>query len=782
MHFHNFLARHALHSLVFAALLGASQVMAGAPEAMDSSLRRLSSAASEGGPGVQAQLRTLIGDAAGRVLITMRMHGGDVSEATFASLSGLGFHLQSQSTTDRRQVTGFLPPNRLREAHALPEVSATMAVRQPWFRSESAGTRANGISAQGAANASSTASTPGAMNGVGAARSKAVGIHRADVVRGMGIDGRGIRVGLISDSFDRCGPPACITTAADDLRTGDLPADGVTVLEDAPVGEGADEGRAMLQLVHDIAPGATLAFAAATNDPAGFARNLRALRFEFMADIIVDDIGLTEEPLFGDGQVSQAVEEVVRSGGAFITAVGNSHFQGHADVYKAVPFSEARALAARGAVPVKLDQIPAALRPKTVHVFGTRLDGKTPRLTQRVKSSDGFVGVFQWDEPFNRGGVATEYDLYIFDDKGHWIDPDKSPEGPVIYTMDDNMATDQPIEFLNVLEEREVYLVVGKRNDGPTNRFRWVGNGYFGVEGGGSPTVWGHVAAKGALSVGGTEQYSPFEMSNANSVGPFMVYRDADGQPLAQPEARQAPHVLAVQGTDNTFFGYDTDGSGMPNFSGASAAAPVAAGIAALVLQAAGGPGSLTPERLYSLLKQTAHPIPFPDDGHVGQAQAGPLTLTARGIQTSARDYFLVELAPGAPAVRRFSIDLGDTSIGFGERKESLLGDSRGVRGRDIQRSLSRDKKKISFSFKPGAFKGGEAFHFGWAASEQRFGGGPLMVLPQEMQGARLSVTLEDGQTHEGTLRSGTPKAVNRFTGHGVLDALAAVEAARAAR
>ena len=49
-------------------------------------------------------------------------------------------------------------------------------------------------------------------------------------------------------------------------------------------------------------------------------------------------------------------------------------------------------------------------------------DGSTS-ISQRFTSYFGDVVDFQWDEPFNLGKVKTDYNIYVFDVAGHFIDP-----------------------------------------------------------------------------------------------------------------------------------------------------------------------------------------------------------------------------------------------------------------------------------------------------------------------------------------------------------------------
>jgi hypothetical protein len=84
---------------------------------------------------------------------------------------------------------------------------------------------------------------------------------RSNFVRSrFGLDGSGVKIGVVSDSYN------AKLEAQNDVDQGDLPGvksngqpnenpEPVQVLQDT---KGNDEGRAMLQIVHDIAPPASL--------------------------------------------------------------------------------------------------------------------------------------------------------------------------------------------------------------------------------------------------------------------------------------------------------------------------------------------------------------------------------------------------------------------------------------------------------------------------------------------------------------------------------------------
>lgn len=127
-------------------------------------------------------------------------------------------------------------------------------------------------------------------------------------------------MGSLSDSFD-CTAPG---SAAIDVANDDLP-DNISVLLDIP-GGCIDEGRAMMQLVHDVAPGTGQAFHTAFTGQAGFANGIIALQEVAGADIIVDDVIYFTEPMFQDGIIAQAAQQVADNGSAYFSSAGNGSF------------------------------------------------------------------------------------------------------------------------------------------------------------------------------------------------------------------------------------------------------------------------------------------------------------------------------------------------------------------------------------------------------------------------------------------------------------------------
>ena len=151
----------------------------------------------------------------------------------------------------------------------------------------------------------------------------------------FGVDGSGVTVGVLSDSFATATGTA--TSAEGDVLSGDLPGKGNPCGNTTPVGilsdyspfsasepEVSDEGRAMAQIVHDLAPGAAIDFATAEGGEAVFAKHIRNLAAAG-AKVIVDDVSYFGEPFFQDGPVAVAIGEVVAGGVTYLSAAGNDN-------------------------------------------------------------------------------------------------------------------------------------------------------------------------------------------------------------------------------------------------------------------------------------------------------------------------------------------------------------------------------------------------------------------------------------------------------------------------
>jgi hypothetical protein len=147
------------------------------------------------------------------------------------------------------------------------------------------------------ANSPASLEGPAANGSVGSSGANAAQVQQALDDSGLSVNGSGIKVGVLSDSFNDLGG------AAADEASGALPsASDIQVLKDYASG-GTDEGRAMMQIVHDIAPGASLAFYTAFDSEQDFANGILALAAAG-CKVICDDVGYSDEPFFQNGVIA----------------------------------------------------------------------------------------------------------------------------------------------------------------------------------------------------------------------------------------------------------------------------------------------------------------------------------------------------------------------------------------------------------------------------------------------------------------------------------------------
>lgn len=523
--------------------------------------------------GVPAYILDKTGE---RPLVNVNLDGTVPIEPIVRNLQQLGFTVKTTTPFRKGIIEGFLPIAKATEIAQMPGVRSVTPVFQPYRR-------------------------------VGATTSQAVETQNVLPVQQAGLLGAGIKIGVLSDSYSAISNP---TSAQDDIASGDLPGPGnplgnttpVTVIEDGVGPNNSDEGRAMLQLIHDITPKAQLGFATASGGEVSFANNILALRQQFGADVIVDDIGYLSEPIYSDGVINQAVDQVAAAGAAYFSAAGNDADNGYESTYVPVSRQEAQVLVGSGQQNLQLSRVPASVA-SNFHDFDP---GSGTDISQSITVLGGASLSFQWDEPFGFGAVQTNYNLLVFSRTGRYLG--------ILSGTDDNLSVDQPLEIVSLPSGR-YQLVIAKANpSGSAQRVKYISFGEIDGEYVGASTIFGHPAAKGGLAVGAAFFATPTIPEDFTSLGPTTILFNESGQPLANPEIRQTPQVTGIDGVNTTFFSFDIpeDSDSFPNFFGTSAAAPNVAAVAALVLEAAGGPGTLTPQQLYTRLQSTAADIADP--------------------------------------------------------------------------------------------------------------------------------------------------------------------------
>ncbi len=418
---------------------------------------------------------------------------------------------------------------------------------------------------------------------VGQVTSEGDAAIRADVARSLfGVDGSGVTVGVLSDSYNNLGG------ATQNIATGDLPAN-VQVLKELS-GGGIDEGRAMMQIIHDVAPGAKLAFYSGINGEADFANGIIQLATVAKAKVIVDDIGYPQEPFFQEGIVAQAVDTVVKQGSAYFSAAGNHDRQSYESAFK--PSG-------------KQLNLPGFLGGE-LHNFD---QGSGVQVFQSISIPTGnkLRLSFQWDQPFKSvnpsgPGSISDLDFYLLDSTGSKI---------LASSTNNNLVTGDPLEILSFTNNgsfgtNQFNLAIAKVAGPNPGLMKYVNFGdnitinTFDTK---SSTVVGHTNAQGAEAVGAvyygdTPAYgtNPPVLEDLSAAGGTPILFDTAGNRLATPEIRQEPKIVAPDGVINTV-------PGLAPLFGTSAAASHAAGVAALMLQA--NPNA-TPATIYSAMEKTA--------------------------------------------------------------------------------------------------------------------------------------------------------------------------------
>jgi hypothetical protein len=605
-----------------------------------------------------------------RVLIDATTRGNP--QRLKAALQGLGLERAAVYAND---VGGWLPVNQIEAAAGRAEL---LAIRAAMPRARTGAVTTQGDYAQ-----------------------------RSDVVRSdyPSISGAGVTVGVLSDSFN-CyavyavpannvpvsgydgyaynGFTADYTT---DISTADLPPT-VNVLEEADcLNYGAptqlpfgDEGRAMLQVVHDVAPGASLAFYTAENSEADFASGIGKLATAG-AKVIADDVGYFDEPFFQDGIVAQAIDAVEAQGVAYFSAAGNDGSLAYENTNPAFT-TLATSGSNAGEYLLNFD------------ISGATDTTALPVTIPPIPPGDFVAVVVEWDQPYVTGapgspGASSQIDVCITGGTGAdtITDYDGNPvscTGPNATGVDPYqiMIIGNPGNAAGPSLQQNLNIVVGLAGGASAPQPHRI---IVAVEDDGlgssitafathSSTLQGHPGAAGAAAVGAAFFFktprcgtSPATLESYSSEGGAPILFDTSGNALATPIVRQKPDFVGPDGGNDTFLGFTLAAAGItgsdgllntsisecqndptyPNFFGTSAATPHAASIAALMLQANAAD---TPTQIYSALRASALPM------------SGVTPNFNSGYGFIQADAALALLVPGPP-----TLTLAATAVAIGK-------------------------------------------------------------------------------------------------------------------
>lgn len=333
-------------------------------------------------------------DSSGRVLVNILVHGGKSNHAkvraAIAAVQGVSITAEDPKYK-AGVIEGYVPEEALIGLARVKGVSAIHGVNRP-------------------------------TTNVGSTTQQGVVQHRVNLLP-PNLDGTGITIGVLSDSYNTAattasGAPLTVRES-NDIASCDLPGPGnpcgntqpVVIFEDFgtyPNASSIDEGRAMAQLIHDVAPKARLGFASAFNGDVSFANNIRALagiqglpnsRADFAAQIIVDDVQYFNEGMFADTVVAQAVDDVTALGVAYFSSAGNTPpTQGYAADFRLVPAGPS----ATDGTNINLGGVPPSLYAGGFHNF--RSDGgQDIAQTVNLGSVAGrrLRVTMQWDDPYD---------------------------------------------------------------------------------------------------------------------------------------------------------------------------------------------------------------------------------------------------------------------------------------------------------------------------------------------------------------------------------------------
>lgn len=377
-----------------------------------------------------------------------------------------------------------------------------------------------------------------------------------DQFSALGIDGRRTRIGVISDGADSLRDATWRASIGTDLPP--------TINVNTSLLGAGDEGTAMMQIIHDLAPGAQLFFAGALTE-IGMESAINWM-VQQDVDVIVDDLGAYGQSFFFDDFIANAVRRAVDNNITYVTAAGNDGTGSLQAVW------------------------PGGTGTRTVFEYNTTIPAPAANLLSR---STTFV--LQWSDAWSFNS-SNDFGIEI-------LDP---VTGNVLASSGElQTGSQRPIDdifFTNEVATNVTVRVVSQNvTNARTLKFFTIGadipETVAGTTRGNS--IIGHPAVEQAISVAAVN-------AGQNSVA---SYSSRGGSNMLLNVAQQTfttRESLDVAGIDGVSI-VPAKNFRQTRFFGTSAAAPHVAAVAALMLDASNM--SLTPAQVSTLLRFNATDI-----------------------------------------------------------------------------------------------------------------------------------------------------------------------------
>jgi subtilisin-like proprotein convertase family protein len=541
--------------------------------------------------------QTLAPDADGRMLVDIDLLKAAGLKPVLAVLAEMNTEIVYQSAA-QRTVRALMPLDQTETLAAMPEVKGIRDADQA-------------IVNRNAAPRNVAAAWAGAWAPLAINVSEGDVTHQASLARQTyAVSGAGQKICALSDG---------VNSLATAQASGDLPSNVAVLPGQAG---GGHEGTAMLEIIHDLAPGAQLGFATGFNGVAGFAQNIRNLQAAGCT-IIVDDISYFVESPFQDNDIAQAVIDVTAAGAQYLSSAAND-----GNLTNSQSGTWEGDFKPNGTI--------GALPAGVVHDFGN--GGQSNALTSSANNV-----TMHWVDPFDASG--NDYDLYVMN---------STLTSVLAASTNLQNGSGRPFEMAQGSFLAGARVVV-LRKSGAANRMinviAWRSTLQLATSG----ATRGHSAAPLAFSVAAVPAAAPFagggptgpypnpfttadQVEWFSSDGPRRIFFDFNGALLPGAPAgnfsatggvvRQKPDIAAADGVQTSAPGFDP-------FFGTSAAAPHAAAIVGLLQEAF--PLSSTLE-IRTLLQVSALDIMAPGvDRDAGYGLVMPLAaLQAGGAQSRA--------------------------------------------------------------------------------------------------------------------------------------------------